>query len=252
MTAPFYIISDNHFNILTNNLEKERRNKLFRVFDKIKKSGKGSLIIGGDFFDYWFEYKDVIPKGYEDILLSLKDLSQSGIEIHYILGNHDFWDFGYLSNQLGITVHKGDLSIKYNDKNILFTHGDGLLKSDYGYRFMKKIIRSKIFINIYKMFPPALTIKLATQFSKTSAHFNHHPYDKHIKEIKRDLKKFAESKWKNNYDMIFVGHYHQTGTLEKNKKSLTFLGDWLSKFTVTKLDEDGIWQGNWQNFLELS
>ena len=252
MSAPYYIVSDNHFNSKSSTSEINRRKKLFHVFDKIKKRGTGTLIIGGDFFDYWFEYKDVIPSGYEDIIDSLRDLITNGIDIHYILGNHDFWDFGYLENHLGINVHKGDLSIKFNNKNILFTHGDGLLKNDYGYRFMKKIIRSKIFIFIYKLFPPSFTIKLANNFSNTSSYYNHHPYDKHIKMIKKDMIDFAKKKWDENYDMVLVGHYHQEGTIEENKKSLTFLGDWLSKFTVTKIDENGLWQGDWKNFLELS
>jgi len=252
MNLPFYIISDNHFYMKTNKYENDRRNKLFQVFNKIKDNGTGTLIIGGDFFDYWFEYNDVIPQGYNNILNALKDLKNNGINIHYILGNHDYWDFGYLKNIIGIKTYKNDLSIKYNNKNILFTHGDGLLKNDYGYRFMRKIIRSKIFIKLYKLFPPKLTIKLATKLSKTSSYYNHHPYDKHATIIKKDLTSFAEKKWEENYDMVFVGHYHQTGTIIKNDKSLTFLGDWLSKYTVTTLTDDKIWQGNWKEFIELS
>ena len=101
------------------------------------------------------------------------------------------------------------------------------------------------------MFPPSWTIQLATKFSKTSSYYNHHPYDKNVEMIKKDLLDFSIKKWNENYDMVLVGHYHQTGTIEKNNKTLTFLGDWLSKFTVTKIDEEGLWQGNWENFLEL-
>ena len=69
---------------------------------------------------------------------------------------------------------------------------------------------------------------------------------------KKDLTSFAEKKWEENYDMVFVGHYHQTGTIIKNDKSLTFLGDWLSKYTVTTLTDDKRWQGNWKEFIEVS
>jgi UDP-2,3-diacylglucosamine hydrolase len=250
MKAPYYIVSDNHFFMKNDKNEKERREKLFSVFNNIKQKGKGTLIIGGDFFDYWFEYKDQIPSGYETLLHELKKLKESGIASHYILGNHDFWDFGYLKNNIGVETHKGDLKIKYNNKNIYFTHGDGILKNDYGYRFMKKIIRSKLFIRIYNLFNPNFTTKLANNISNTSSRYNHN--NNNTKNIRNDVLEFAENKWKENFDMVLVGHYHQEGTIEKNKKSVTFLGDWLSKFTVTVIDDNGLWQGNWQKFLDLS
>ena len=107
MNGPYYIISDNHFSMKNDEKEASRRNKLFSIFKKIKQNGKGSLIIGGDFFDYWFEYKYEIPKGYETILSALKDLNEHNIEIHYVLGNHDYWDFGYLSQMTGMKIYKG-------------------------------------------------------------------------------------------------------------------------------------------------
>ena len=145
MEQPIYIVSDNHFTMNDSDVhEQERRNKLFNVLNKIKKNKRGTLIIGGDFFDYWFEYKNVIPNGYQNIIEELKNLKKSGITIHYILGNHDYWDFGYLNKEIGLITHKNDFEFNYNNKKILITHGDGLLKNDYGYRCMNRIIRSKL------------------------------------------------------------------------------------------------------------
>ena len=252
MENPIYIISDNHFSMDKNHKnEIDRRNKLFQVFDKIKSRKNGTLIIGGDFFDYWFEYDNVIPNGYETILESLKDLVNNGIKIHYVLGNHDYWDFGYLNREFDITTHKKDLQINHNDK-ILITHGDGLLKNDYGYRIMRFIIRHPLFIKFYKLFPPNLTCYLANKLSKVSSHYNHHPYDKHVNLIKKDLLEFAQKKWSEGYQTILVGHYHQTGILEKDNHKLIFLGDWLNKFTVTMINEKKYWQGDWQKFLDLA
>ena len=249
MQPPYYIISDNHFFMKSNDYEKKRREKLFQVFDCIKKNGKGTLIIGGDFFDYWFDYPDKVPSGYENLLDALKKLDSSGISIHYILGNHDFWDFGYLKKHIGITTHNGDLILKLSEKNIYLTHGDGILKNDYGYRFMKKIIRSKLFIRLYTLFNSDFTIKLANKISNTSSRYNH--TNKNIHNIKKDVLDFARKRWSENYDMVLVGHYHQIGTINENNKSLTFLGDWLSKYTVTVIDEKGLWQGNSKEFLNL-
>ena len=232
-----------------NHKEHDRRAKLFKVFDKIKKFNNSTLIIGGDFFDYWFEYKNVIPSGYDNLIDAFKNLTQSGITIHYILGNHDYWDFGYLNREANIIVHKDDFEFNYSNQKILITHGDGLLENDYGYRFLKKIIRHPLFIKVYKSFPPYLTCKLAKRISKSSSTYNHH--DRYVDIIKNDMKKYSKNKWKIGYDTVLIGHYHQVGIYEKNNKKMIFLGDWLSKFTVTMINEKKYWQGDWQNFVDL-
>ena len=114
-----------------------RRKKLFHFFEKIRKS-EGTLIIGGDFFDFWFDYGNFIPPGFTNLLKELSRLHQSGISIHYILGNHDYWDFGYFNNKFGALVYDSDLECKIDKSTILISHGDGLLKNDYGYRIMRK------------------------------------------------------------------------------------------------------------------
>ena len=250
MNDPYYIISDNHFSMDLDQKEHDRRQKIFQVFDKIKALNKGTLIIGGDFFDYWFEYKNEIPKGYDNILEALADLNNNNIKIHYILGNHDYWDFGYLNKIAGITTYKNDLEFNINNKKILITHGDGILKSDYGYRFMKKIIRSQLFIFLYKLLPAKITCAFAKKLSKSSSDYNHH--DKYVKIILKDTLEYAKEKWKKNYDIVCIGHYHQTGITNLNGKQLIYLGDWLSKYTVTVIDQDNCWQGNWKEFVDLS
>ncbi len=250
MNGPYYIVSDNHFSMDSSNHEYERRKKLFDVFNKIKTKKGGTLIIGGDFFDYWFEYKNEIPKGYDDILQALNELKKNNIEIHYVLGNHDYWDFGYLNKIAGIKTYKNNLEFEFNQKKILITHGDGLLKSDYGYRFMKKIIRSRLFIFLYRLLPAKLTCSLAKKISKSSSDYNHH--DKYVDIIKRDTLQYAQKQWEKNYNIVCIGHYHQTGIENINNNTLIYLGDWLSKYTVTVIDENSCWQGNWKEFIDLS
>ena len=250
MKAPFYIISDNHFMMKDDNNEKKRRKRLFSVLDKIKKEGKGTLLIGGDFFDFWFETNAVIPNGYKDLIDNLSNLQKYNIDIHYIAGNHDYWDFGYLKEKANINFYKNDLEFHLNDKKILITHGDGLLKSDYGYRFMKKIIRSTLFIKLFKMIPPQFSFKMANKLSKSSSDYNHN--DKYIDTIMRDIVNYAKYKWSTGIDIVLVGHYHQQKIVHHEKKHLIFLGDWLDKFTITKISSNEIWQGNWKEFLELT
>jgi len=250
MKAPFYIISDNHFMMDDNDEEKARRKKLFAIFKKIKQNKTGTLIIGGDFFDFWFETNYAVPNGYQNIIKELIAVKKSGVDIHYIAGNHDYWDFGYLSKTTDLIFHKKDLEFNYNNQKILITHGDGLLKNDYGYRFMKKIIRSKLFIYLFKLFPPHISFKLANKLSRSSSHYNHN--DKFINTIIKDVSNYAKDKWANNINIVMVGHYHQQKIIHNKESSLIFLGDWLGKYTVTTLNEDEIWQGNWKEFIELS
>ena len=114
---------------------------------------------------------------------------------------------------------------------------------------MKKIIRSKLFIRLYTLFNSDFTTKLANKISNTSSRYNH--TNKNIHNIKKDVLDFARKRWSEKYDMVLVGHYHQIGTINENNKSLTFLGDWLSKYTVTMINDDGLWQGNSKEFLNL-
>ncbi len=242
LELPIYFISDNHFSMEKSDAELIRREKLFSLFDKIE-SAKGTLIIGGDFFDFWFDYKYVVPKGFNDILFRLEQLYKSGIKIHYILGNHDYWDFGSFSQKFGAIVHDGDLEFDVNGQKILVTHGDGLLKNDVGYRFMKRVIRSKIAIFLFRLFHPDWGCALARKVSNTSSHYHHH--DEKSVSIRNEMREFANKKWNEGYDVVLIGHYHQTEIETYEEKSLIFMGDWLKHFTVTTVDENGWQQNKW-------
>tara|TARA_B110000438_G_C15799744_1_gene644551 strand:- start:1425 stop:2120 length:696 start_codon:yes stop_codon:yes gene_type:complete len=222
--------------------EKERRSKLYKVFDQIKITG-GTLVIGGDFFDFWFNYKHVIPSGYVDLLEQLDLLNSHGVQIHFILGNHDFWDFGYFNKKFGAQVYSGNLNTIHNKKKIQVCHGDGLLKNDHGYRIMKKIIRSPISISMFKLFHPDWGCRLAQKISKTSSEYHHH--DLKLESIREELISYAKSQWELGTNIVLLGHYHQTGIIHENGNTLIFMGDWLRHFTITRLDENGWWQGKW-------
>ena len=160
MKLPLYIISDNHFMLEDSIEEKSRRKLLFELFREIKQAG-GTLIIGGDFFDFWVEFMTGPPLYYDDILEELETLKNNNIDIHYVAGNHDYWDYGYFTKKFGCTLHKQDFEFSINNIKILITHGDGLLKHDSGYRFMKKIIRNKLFTFFVRLIPKKLGCDIA-------------------------------------------------------------------------------------------
>ena len=224
------------------NSEKERRDKLIHVFDKIKTTG-GTLVIGGDFFDFWFNYQYVVLSGYVDLLEQLDRLHQSGIAIHFVLGNHDYWDFGTFKKKFNATTYQKNYNFNQNEIQIQVCHGDGLLKNDIAYRFMKKIIRSQLCIFLFKNFHPNWGCRLAKRVSKVSGDYHHH--DLKLDYFRRELIEYARSQWKLGFNTVLLGHYHQTGIVEENSNSVIFMGDWLRHFTVTRLDENGWWQGKW-------
>ena len=131
-----YFASD--FHLGSPNLEKshEREKLIISWLDKIKEDAK-SIYLLGDIFDFWFEYKKVVPKGFIRFLGKLSELSDLGINIHLFTGNHDMWMKDYLKKEIGITIHLKNKIIIEQDKKILLGHGDGLGDGDYFYKFLK-------------------------------------------------------------------------------------------------------------------
>ena len=251
MKLPIYFVSDNHFFMDSPPNEDNRRKLLFSLFDQIKKEN-GSLVIGGDFLDFWFDYGENQPLGYDNIFDQLSELSSHGVEIHYVLGNHDYWDFGYFNRKFNAITHHGNFEFFINGKKNIITHGDGLLSGDSGYRFMRKIIRSKLSIFLFKILGGEIGCRLAKKISNTSKKYNHS--ERHNKKnnvlkenIRSEINNYVINNWIDEYDTVLIGHYHQTGidNIEYNKK-IIYLGDWLNYYTVTCLKESGWEQFSWQ------
>ena len=236
MDNPIYFVSDNHFQKRTDDFEMDRRKKFFKLIDHIKKTG-GSLVIAGDFFDFWFEYRGFVPFEYLDLFEKLKDLKESGHSIHYILGNHDFWDFGFFKKTFALDILVDQYNISVNNHKIRVIHGDGVLKGDYMYRLFRSLIRSRACIFLFKLLSPKMGYYIASLISQADQHGN---YYRENDELKVKLKSYAKTKW-GECDTLLVGHYHQTGIVKDRDKRLIFLGDWLSKFTVTVYN-NGEWE----------
>ena len=239
MKLPIYFISDNHFLLENSKLELERRLKLFQLFCEIQKTG-GTLVIGGDFFDYWLESFGGIPSYYNDILNELEKLKQNHITIHYVVGNHDYWDFGFLNKKCGAIIHKKDFLFKINNQKILVTHGDGLLKNDYLYRFTKKIIRSNLFILLARLIPSSIMTIIARKISGTKLKFG--KLQNLPEKYKQELEKYAINQINDyNVNTVLMGHYHQLGIKKINHENFIHLGDWINQYTVTVLDKNQTW-----------
>ena len=244
MATPAYFISDVHLTLNDGADEKRKRQHLSRFFNMVHETG-GSLFIVGDFFDFWFEHRHVIPKGYYDILCQLRSIQRSGVTVHYILGNHDYWTNGFLEDILGIQVYSEATDIEIDGIRIHLTHGDGLLEKDSGYRLMRSILRSRITVTLFGWLHPDLGIRLAQSASGFSRKYNQPPHG-YADEILDELTGYARTRWDEGIDIVIMGHYHLNRLLTNNEgKRFLCLGDWISHYTYGKLSDSRLTLETW-------
>lgn len=220
----YYFVSDLHLGLQSE--EKERfKERLFADFLNNLNPDATALFILGDLFDYWFEYKKVVQKGYYRTFTALQDLAERGTEIYYIIGNHDFLHRDYFEKEFGAKVYQDSLSIELDNKKFFMAHGDGLVKNDYGYLVLKKVLRNKFIQKCYSLIHPDLGIGIASRTSRTSREYTK---EKHYGEIDGVLEA-AESKIDDGYDYVLFGHTHQRTYMSLGKGKYINLGTWLDK-----------------------
>ena len=213
--------------------EAKREEILFSFFDHVRNSG-GTLIINGDLFDFYFEYKDVIPKVYAPLYYQILKLRESGVKVHYILGNHDYWVMDFINDVLFDKVYDDDVKLKIGKKTFYITHGDGFLSWDKSYRALKKFIRSRLFIWFYRSLHPGIGYSFANWVSKKGEHYVH--TKEYNKKILDEMKVQSKPFFDDGCDYFISGHYHQAKELDMKNGKLLILGDWLSFFSYGKFD----------------
>ncbi|KAF0152799.1 MAG: UDP-2 3-diacylglucosamine hydrolase [Ignavibacteria bacterium] len=220
----YFFISDVHLGLQSEQLEKAKEKK-FVEFLKYAKSNADELFIVGDLFDYWFEYKRVMQKGFIRTLGALASLRDSGKEIHYIIGNHDFLHKDFFTKEIGAKVYEEELSIELNGKKFFIAHGDGLMVGDNGYKMLKKVLRNKFIQRVYSLIHPDLGIKIASRTSKASRDYT----------STKDYGKFsglletAKQLIDKEYDYIIFGHSHERIIETIDNGTYVNLGAWLQK-----------------------
>jgi UDP-2,3-diacylglucosamine hydrolase len=209
-----------------------------RWLSEIEKTAKAIYLLG-DIFDFWFEYKKVVPKGYVRLLAKLASLNESGIEIHLVVGNHDLWAKDYLQKEIGIIIHYENTIIIERNTKILIGHGDGLGKGDYFYKFIKILFTSKTCQWLFSIIHPDIAISLADSWSKRSRKKNESPFVSKEKEILFGYCKKQQSI--NPVDYYIFGHRHIPLKLQVDKKTEYInLGDWVTHNTYAVMKEGKI------------
>ncbi|MDI6739092.1 MAG: UDP-2,3-diacylglucosamine diphosphatase [Candidatus Edwardsbacteria bacterium] len=227
MSSMIYFLSDAHLGAGPAETEELKKANLVRLFDRVK-ADKADLYILGDLFDFWFEYKTVVPKEHLDVIAMLKDLRRAGIRMTFIAGNHDFWAGSYFEHDLGIKIIRSWQEITVDDRRFFLAHGDGLEKGDWGYKYLlKPVLRNQISVWLYSLLHPDLAIPFAMWLSRISRdHLTKHKYLKG-----NPLLDVARGKFKQGFDYVVLGHCHRPKLTKTDRGAYLNLGDFFSHFT---------------------
>lgn len=222
-----YFASDFHLGIPNKKESLEREQRIVRWLEVILKDA-AQIFLVGDLFDTWFEYKQVVPRGYLRFLGKLAELRDNGLHIEVFTGNHDLWMRDYFKTELDIEVHHGPITRSFNDKKFFIAHGDGLGPGDHGYKVLKTVLRSPVSQWLYRRIHPNTGVALASWISKKGP--KHYDAEADFKGPEKEyLVQFClDTLKKDHFDYFIFGHRHLALSYPLPQNSLYVnLGDWL-------------------------
>lgn len=236
-----YFLSDFHLGAPDAVASLLREKKIVQFLDQIKSSAEEVFLLG-DMFDFWFEYRKVVPKGYVRILGKIAELTDAGIPVHFFTGNHDLWMKDYFEKELQVKVYHKPSAFQFNGKKFLIGHGDGLGPGDYGYKFIKKVFRNPICQFLFSILPPTIGIGLANYFSRKSRAKTGLSNEVFLGEEKEWLIVYAKDVLKlAHYDYFVFGHRHLPLDIPLSENSRYInLGDWIQYFSYAEFDGDNV------------
>ncbi|MBC7409401.1 MAG: UDP-2,3-diacylglucosamine diphosphatase [Arcicella sp.] len=226
-----YFASDFHLGYPDHQTSLVRERKVVAWLDSIKNDAQVVFLVG-DIFDFWFEYKNVVPKGFVRLLGKLAELSDAGVEVIIFAGNHDIWMFDYFTKEMGIKVYREfqeyTIQKENHSKNFYVVHGDGLGPGDFGYKYLKKVFESKLSQWAFGWIHPHAGMTLATWWSGSR---------KDEERINEELKFRGDGEWLwsfakeqealKHHDFYIFGHRHLLLDLPVSENSRYInLGQW--------------------------
>ncbi|HSZ24672.1 MAG TPA: UDP-2,3-diacylglucosamine diphosphatase [Cytophagaceae bacterium] len=244
MTLPFdnlpagkkiYFVSDFHLGVPNYDSSLEREKKIVRWLSIVEKDAE-AIFLMGDVFDFWFEFKHVIPKGFIRLQGKLAEITDKDIPIYWFTGNHDMWIFDYFTKELNIKIFRDPEVLVLNNKKLYIGHGDGLGPGDHIYKAIKKIFRNRFFQEWFRVTPASIGMGIAKFWSNSSR----------ISGLKKE-KFLGDKEWlfiyskelesKTHHDYYIFGHRHLPLDLEINSNSRYInLGEWVNHFTYAVFD----------------
>ncbi|MCX6245781.1 MAG: UDP-2,3-diacylglucosamine diphosphatase [Bacteroidetes bacterium] len=241
MQKKVYFASDFHFGI-PDRAASLVREQLFVDWLEMARKDASEIYLMGDLFDFWFEYKTVIPRGYVRLLGKLAEITDSGIGMHLFRGNHDMWAFDYLNKELNIEIHRDPEIHEFNGKVFYLAHGDGLGPGDHGYKFIKMVFANRINQWLFRWIHPDLGIRIALFWSRQSRFANMikgdtAERDRHFIDSRLSVHSHEMLASNPSIDYFVYGHWHYPSDIPLTEKCRQItLGDWLNKFTYAVFD----------------
>lgn len=236
--SKIYFASDFHLGVPNAEESLIREKKLVRWLNEVS-ADADTIYLVGDLFDFWFEYKHAVPKGYTRLLGTLSALSDKGVRIEVFTGNHDMWMFGYLEQECGVKVHRQPIVLEAQGKKLVLGHGDGLGPGDYGYKFIKRVFAHPLSQWLFARLHPNFGIGMANFWSRRSR----------ATAAQKDAFKGEEHEWLLSYakariqqepdiDYFVFGHRHLPLDLTVNEHCrYVNLGDWFEACSYAVLDQ---------------
>ncbi|MBM3287887.1 MAG: UDP-2,3-diacylglucosamine diphosphatase [Candidatus Eisenbacteria bacterium] len=236
--GPVVFISDAHLGASAG--PPERAAWLVRFLESLR--GRiGGLLIVGDLFDFWFEYRHAIPKGHFRVCRAIADIAREGVPCLYFGGNHDFWAGTYLEEEIGLSVAQEPRSIEVQGRRVYVAHGDGLGKGDGGYKLLKTILRNRLCIALYRGVHPDIGIPFAYRVSAVSRRHTE-PREVLLPKLVRDI---AGPALRGGHDAVVIGHIHDPAHVRLPEGEFFVIGDWIENFTYLEMVEGRISLKRW-------
>jgi UDP-2,3-diacylglucosamine hydrolase len=242
-----YFASDFHLGAPDYESSLVREKKIVSWLNHIEKDA-AEIFLVGDIFDFWFEYKRVIPRGFARIQGEIADLTDKGIPVHVFTGNHDMWIFDYLPKELGVKLYREPIEREFFGKKYFIGHGDGLGPGDKGYKFLKKVFANKFCQWCFARLHPNFGIWLADRSSKTSRAKSGDTDEKYHGDENEWLFQFCqETLKKTHYDNFIFGHRHLPIEKKVGENSTYYnLGEWINYCTYMVVDENSVSLETWK------
>lgn len=231
-----YFASDFHLGIPDHSGSLAREKRLVQWLETISKEA-GAIFLLGDIFDFWFEYKKAVPKGYVRLLGTIAKITDAGVPVHLFKGNHDIWAFDYLEREVGVTLHRKGTVFEWEGTKFFMAHGDGLGPGDKGYKFLKKVFENKFNQFLFRWLHPDIGIAMGLFFSHRSRLSNYIKGKEEATQLPlKDEMLFHYAKKKAtlfpDVDYFIFGHRHVILQEPLSEKAqLIILGDWISRFS---------------------
>lgn len=231
--APLFFISDAHLGADSADLEKTKSARLHAFWDYVGER-RGRLVIVGDLFDFWFEFRHAVPSVHLDHLEALRRLVGDGREVHYVAGNHDFWAGRYLREDIGVQFHAEECTLSAFGSRAVFRHGDGWLPREHAYRLLRAVLRNPVSIRLFQMLSPDLGFPLARRVSSLGK-------ERHVltERALAENAQAARKRLQEGADVLVTAHLHEPLHFVWPEGQWLVAGDWMRHFSFGEFGPEG-------------